>query len=68
MERHCITDAQHARIGHLFPGKATDRGVTARENRQFINAVLWIDRTDLPWRDLPEQSGKWNSVYRRFYR
>ena len=68
MERHCITDVQYARIERLLPGKATDRGVTARDNRQFINAVLWIDRTGSPWRDLPEQFGKWNSVYRRFCR
>ena len=68
MEHHCITDAQYARIERLLPGKATDCGVTARDNRQFINAVLWIDRTGLPWRNLPEQFGKWNSVHRRFCR
>jgi putative transposase len=68
MLRHRISDAQYARIEHLLPGKATDRGVTAHDNRRFIDAVLWIDRTGSPWRDLPEELGKWNSVYRRFCR
>lgn len=68
MPRLQITDEQFARIEHLLPGKATDCGVTARDNRLFINAVLWIDRTGAPWRDLPEHFGKWNSVYRRFCR
>lgn len=68
MGRHEITDEQFARIEHLLPGKATDRGVTARDNREFINAVLWIDRTGSPWRDLPKEFGKWNSVFRRFRR
>jgi transposase len=68
MARHEITDEQFARIEHLLPGKPTDRGVTARDNRQFINVVLWIDRVGGPWRDLPERFGNWNSVFRRFRR
>lgn len=68
MARHEITDEQFARIEHLLPGKPTDRGVTAGDNRRFINAVLWIDRAGAPWRDLPEAYGKWNSVFRRFRR
>jgi transposase len=30
--------------------------------------VLWRVRTGLPWRDLPEGFGKWNSVFQRFRR
>ena len=37
-------------------------------NRLFINAVLWRVRTGVPWRDLPERLGKWNSLARRFAR
>jgi transposase len=51
---------QWERIEHLLPGKASDRGVTAKDNRQFVEAVLWIARTGVPWRDLPPQLGNWH--------
>ena len=38
------------------------------DNRMFVEAVLYIARTGLPWRDLPDEFGSWNSVYRRFSR
>jgi putative transposase len=42
--------------------------VTAKDNRLFVNAVLWIAKTGAPWRDLPERFGAWNSVWKRFDR
>ena len=68
MLRHAISDDHFQRIEHLLPGKEADPGRTARDNRRFIDAVLWIDRTGAPWRDLPEHFGNWNSAYRRFRR
>ncbi len=52
----------------LLPGKVTDCGVTAKDNRRFIEAVLWIARTGAPWRDLPECFGRWHTVYMRYNR
>jgi len=34
----------------------------------FVDAVLWLVRAGAPWRDLPEEFGNWNSVFRRFRR
>ena len=68
MKRFLLRDDQWARIEDLIPGKASDRGVTAKDNRLFVEAVLWIARTGAPWRDLPGEFGRWNSVYRRFSR
>ena len=68
MERTLLRDDQWERIAHFLPGKAGDRGVTAKDNRLFIEAVLWIARTGAPWRDLPAQFGRWHSVYMRFSR
>jgi putative transposase len=68
MRRHEISDEQWNKIKDWLPGKPSDPGRTAADNRGFINAVLWIARTGAPWRDLPERFGAWNSVFQRFNR
>ena len=30
--------------------------------------MMWIARTDAQWRRLPDEYGKWNSVFRRYRR
>ena len=67
-DRTVLTDAMWARVEPMLPGKATDPGVTAADNRQFLEAVLWRTRTGSPWRDLPARFGNWNSVFKRFRR
>jgi transposase len=37
-------------------------------DRLFVEAVLYLARTGLPWRDLPRQFGAWDAVYNRFRR
>ena len=49
-------------------GRECDPGRTGPDPRLFVEAVLWIARTGCPLRDLPEQFGKWNSVFERFRR
>jgi len=66
--RHEVADEQWDLIKELLPGKASDPGRTAEDNRRFFNAVLWIARTGAPWRDLPDRFGMWNSVFQRFNR
>jgi transposase len=66
--RHEISDADWDRIKHLLPGQPGQHGGIAEDNRRFINAVLYVGRTGIPWRDLPERLGSWNSQWRRFDR
>lgn len=68
LPRHAIADADWDRIKDLLPGRPGQTGWLAGDNRLFIDAVLWIAKTGVPWRDLPERFGKWNSVWRRFGR
>jgi len=68
MRRYEISDENWQRIQHLLPGKPGDPGRTAKNNRRFINAVLWVARSGAPWRDLPARYGKHNSVFQRFNR
>ena len=68
MPRRILSDSQWVRVALLLPGKDGDPGRSARDNREFLEAVLWIARTGAPWRDLPDEFGLWNSVFQRFRR
>ena len=67
-KRYELSDAQWARIEGLLPGKDGDRGRTAKDNRVFVDGVLWVLRSGARWSDLPERYGKWKSVHKRFSR
>ena len=68
MHRFELRDDQWERIKNILPGQEGHVGVTARNNRLFLNAVFWIVRTGTPWRDLPKCYGNWKTVYNRFSR
>ena len=67
-ERFVISDRTWSLMEPLLPGKASDCGVSAKDNRLFLEAVLWRVRVGAPWRDLPPDFGDWNSIFRRFRR
>ena len=68
MRRYALRDDQWERIAPLVPGRQGHVGVTAKDNRLFVEAVLWILRTGSPWRDLPPELGNWHNTYTRFSR
>ena len=68
MTRYGLRDDQWERIKDLLPGKLGDVGATARDNRRFVEVVLYRYRAGIPWRDLPERFGDWKNTHRRFSR
>ena len=66
--RYAISDADWDRIKGLLPGQPGQHGGVAKDNRRFLDAVLWVARTGAPWADLPERLGNGNSQWRRFDR
>jgi len=63
-----LSDAHWFRIAPLLPGKVGDPGRSGRDNRLFVEAVLWVVRNGARWRALPEAFGSWNSTFVRFRR
>jgi transposase len=68
LDINCTSHLNRRRIKNVLPGRDGYVGVTAKDNRIFINGVLWIFKTGAPWRDLPERYGHWKNVHRRFSR
>jgi putative transposase len=68
VRRHELTDAQWEKVKDLLPGKASDPGRTAADNRLFVNGVLFVLKTGIPWDDLPGRYGKPNTLWKRFDR
>ena len=68
MPRYALRDDQWDRIRDLLPGREGHVGVTAADNRLFVEAVLYRYRAGIPWRDLPERFGDGVQVHRRFSR
>lgn len=66
--RYALRDDQWERIKELLPGREGHVGVTARDNRLFVEAVLYRYRTGIAWRDLPERFGDFRVVHLRHSR
>ena len=68
VRRYGLRDDQWKKIKGLLPGRDGTVGVTAKDNRLFVEAVIYRYRAGIPWRDLPERFGDWNNVARRHRR
>lgn len=66
--RYALRDDQWARIKDSLPGREGHVGVTAKDNRLFVEAVLYRYRAGIPWRDLPERFGDFRVVHTRHSR
>jgi transposase len=66
--RYGLKDEQWEQIKDLLPGSEGYIGTTAKDNRLFVEAVLYRYRTGIPWRDLPVRFGDFRVVHTRYTR
>ena len=66
--RYSLKDEQWEKIKESLPGREGYVGGTAKNNRLFVEAVIYRYRAGIPWRDLPERFGCWKNTHRRHQR
>ena len=65
--RYELTDSEWERLKPYFRERQMgDKGRPRREPKEMLNGIFWIARSGAAWRDLPEQYGPWQTVYKRF--
>lgn len=58
-----LSDKTWQIVGPLLPELLTGhRGRPWRENREVLDAILWVLRTGAPWRDLPKKYPSYRSI------
>lgn len=67
-QRYALLDSQWDNIESCLPRREGHVGVTAKNNRLFVEAVLYRFRAGIPWRDLPEHFGDFRVIHTRFTR
>ncbi len=68
-KRYALRDDQWERIKDFLPGRAGHLpGGKAKDNRLFVEAVLYRYRAGIAWEDLPERFGKPRSIHTRHTR
>jgi transposase len=68
IRRYGLRDDQWERIKDQLPGSKNWVGGTAKDNRLFVEAVLYRYRAGIPWRDLPERFGDFRVIHSRHRR
>jgi transposase len=67
--RRVLTDRAWKQLEPILKRLLSRRGAPAQlELREFLEAVLYVARTGIPWRDMPPCFGEWDAVYQRFRR
>jgi transposase len=62
------SDAEWEIVAALLPSERGRGCRPAQDNRRYFEGMMWIARTGAQWRRLPDEYGKWNSVFRRYRR
>ncbi len=68
MLRGLLTNEEWAFFEPFVVETGPFRGRPPGGHRRVLDAVFWVARTGIPWRDLPPELGSWNSVHRQYRR
>src|SRR6056297_1296606 len=68
LARDLMSDEEWAFFERFILAVRAPNGRKPTSHRLVLDGIFWIARTGAPWRDLPEEFGKWSSVYRQFRR
>ena len=52
----------------VFAAARSRRGDKGRNDRRFLEALHFFTVHNITWRALPAEFGKWNTVWKRFWR
>jgi transposase len=63
-----LTETQWARLEPLLPLGIKSGRPPVHSKRQLIDGIRWRTRAGVPWRDVPERYGPWQTVYGLFRR
>jgi transposase len=66
--RYALREDQWERIKDFLPGREGHVRGTAKDNRLFVEAVLYRYRAGIAWRDLPERFGDFRVIHTRHTR
>ena len=66
--RDLMSDEEWAFYERFILAIRAPNGRKPMNHRLVLDGIFWVARTGSPWRDLPEEFGKWSSVYRQFRR
>ena len=68
MIRGLLSDKEWACLEPFVVQSGALSGRKPRNHRLVLDGIFWVARTGVAWRDLPDDFGKWSSVYRQFRR
>jgi transposase len=63
-----LRDDQWTKLEPLLKGASNAPGTRGKNNRLFIEALLWLVSNNYVWSNLPAHFGKFNALYVRFRR
>jgi transposase len=63
-----MTDEDWTLALEVFDAAQSSRGEPGRDDRKFLEAILYFTVHNISWRALPAEFGNWNSVWKRFWR